>query len=152
MDTSGVSLKEYWTDYNILKAIDNISMTWEEVTVLCMKGMWHIIWHSSENFGTNFDNLDLLIEISKVAQEVGLDTVDPMGTTEVLESHSQPLSNEEHYDLAQQLTEQQKENGDKEDCGTKEMQTKDLSDILSSIDTAAEKFCISTLTGNTAVQ
>ena len=74
-----------------------------------------------------------------------------MGITEVLESHSQPLSNEEHYDLAQQLTKQQKEDEDK-DRGTKEMQTKDLSDILSSIDTAAEKLCISTLTGNTAVQ
>jgi len=35
------------------------------------------------------------------------------------------------YDLAQQLTEQQKE--DEEDRGTKEMQTKDLSDILFAI-------------------
>jgi hypothetical protein len=40
--------------------------------------------------------------------------------------------------LAQQLTEQQKEDED-EDRGTKEMQTKDLSDILSVIDTTAEK-------------
>jgi hypothetical protein len=31
MDTSGVSLKEHWKDYNILKAIDNIKMAWEEV-------------------------------------------------------------------------------------------------------------------------
>jgi len=36
-----------------------------------------------------------------------------VGITEVLESHSQPLSNEEHYDLAQQLTKQQKEDEDK---------------------------------------
>jgi len=75
-----------------------------------------------------------------------------VGITNVLESHSQPLSNEEHYDLAQQLTEQQKEYEDKEDRGTKEMQTKDLSDVLFSIDMAVEKLCISTLTGNTAVQ
>ena len=64
-----------------------------------------------------------------------------MGITEVLESHSQPLSNEELYDLAQQLTEQQKEDEDEEDRGTKELQTKDLTDILSSIDMAAEKLC-----------
>jgi len=62
-----------------------------------------------------------------------------VGITEVLESHSQPLSNEELYDLAQQLTEQQKEDEDEEDLGTKEMQTKDLTDILSAIDMAAEK-------------
>ena len=37
MDSSGVSLKEYRKDCNILKAIDNIKMAWEEVTVSCMK-------------------------------------------------------------------------------------------------------------------
>jgi len=82
----------------------------------------------------------LIKEISEIA-EVGLDKVDPVGITEVAESHSQPLSIEELYDLAQQLTEQQKEDEDEVDCGTKEMQTKDLTDILSVIDMAAEKLC-----------
>jgi len=35
---------------------------WEEVTVPCMKGVWHKIWPSNENFGTNCDNLDMLIK------------------------------------------------------------------------------------------
>jgi len=60
------------------------------------------------------------------------------GITEVLESHSQ-CPNRELYDLAQQLTEQLKEDEDEEDCGTKAMQTKDLTDILSATDMAAEK-------------
>jgi hypothetical protein len=63
-----------------------------------------------------------------------------VGITEILESHSQPLSNAELYDLAQKLTEQQKENED-EDRGTKEMQVKDLTDTLAAIDMAAEKVC-----------
>jgi hypothetical protein len=67
---------------------------------------------------------------------VGLDNVDPVGITEDLESHSHPLTNEELYDLVQQ----QKEDED-EDRGTQEMQTKDLTDILSAIDMAAEKLC-----------
>ena len=45
------------------------------------------------------------------------------------------------YDLAQKLTEQQKEEEDEEDPGTKEMQTKDLTNILSATDMAAEKLC-----------
>jgi len=53
----------------------------------------------------------LIKEISETA-EVGLDNVDPVGITEVLESHTQPIFNEERYDLAQQLTEQQKEDED----------------------------------------
>jgi len=70
-------------------------MAWEEVTVSFMKGVWHQIWPVNENFGTNCDNLDTLIkEISKIA-EVGLDNVDPVGITEVLESHSShcPMKN-----------------------------------------------------------
>ena len=37
------------------------------------------------------------------------------------------------------MTERQKKDEDEEDRGTKEMQTKDLTDVLSAIDTAAEK-------------
>jgi hypothetical protein len=57
----------------------------------------------------------LIKQISKIAEEVGLDNVDPMGITEVLENHSKPTFS----DLVQQLTGQQKEDDDEEDCGTK---------------------------------
>ena len=58
---------------------------------------------SNENYGTNCDNLDILIKgLSEIAEEVGLENVDPVGITEVLESHFQPMSNEGIYDLAQQ--------------------------------------------------
>jgi len=64
-------------------------MAWEEVTMLCTKGVWHKICPSNKNYGTNFDNLGMLIkEINEIAEEVGLDNVDPMGITGVLESHS----------------------------------------------------------------
>ncbi len=117
-------------------------MAWEAVTVSCLKGVWHKIWPNNENYGTNCDTLDMLIkEKSEIAEQVGLDNVDPVGITEDLESHCQPLSNEELYDLAQKLTEQQKEGEDEEDRGTKEMHTKGLTDILSATDMAAEQLC-----------
>ena len=50
-----------------------------------------------------------------------------------------PPSSEELYDLAEQLTEQPEEDEEGEDRGTKKIQTKDLTDILSAIDMAAEK-------------
>jgi len=116
-----------------------------------MKGEWHKIWPDDEKYGTNCNNLDMLIkEISKIA-EVSLESVDPTGITEVLESHSQPLSNEELYDLAQQLTEQHKEDED-EDRGTKEMQTKDLTGIISTIDMELKSYVILTLSGNATLQ
>jgi hypothetical protein len=84
----------------------------------------------------NCDILDLLIEDRN--EIAVLDSVDPVGVTEVLESHSQPLSSEELYDLAQQLTVQQKED---EDRATKQMQTQYRIDISSPTDMAAEQLC-----------
>jgi hypothetical protein len=53
------------------------------------------MWPSDGNCGTNCDFLDMLIkEVNKIV-EVGLDNVDPVNITEVLESHSQQLSNKE---------------------------------------------------------
>ena len=66
---------------------------------------------------------------SEIGQEAGLNNVDSVGITEVLKSNSLPLSNEEISDLAQQLTEQQKEHED--DRATKVIHLKDLTDILS---------------------
>jgi hypothetical protein len=71
-----------------------------------MKGVRHKLWSSNEKDGTNCDKRDTLIkQICEIA-EVCIDNVDSVGFTKVLESHSQPLSNVELYDLAQQLTEQ----------------------------------------------
>jgi hypothetical protein len=53
-------------------------MAWEEVTVSCMKGVWQNISHSNENYGTNFDNLDILIkQISEITEEVVFNTLIP---------------------------------------------------------------------------
>jgi len=69
MDTYGVSLKEYWKYYNILKVTDNKKMAWEEVTVSCTKGVWNKIRPSCENYCTKCDNLDMLIkEISEISE------------------------------------------------------------------------------------
>jgi len=54
----------------------------------------------------------LIKEIGEIAEDNGLVNVDPVGITDILESHSQSLSNEELYDFTQQLTEQQKEDED----------------------------------------
>jgi len=53
--------------------------------------------------------------IKEIADEVCLDSVDHLCITEVLEIHFQPPSNKELYDLAEQLTEQQKEDEDEID-------------------------------------
>ena len=44
--------------------------------------VWHKIWPSNENYGTNCDTLDMPIkEIGETVEEVGLDSADPVGIT-----------------------------------------------------------------------
>ena len=54
------------------------------------------MWPCSENYGTNCNNLDMLIkEIGEIAEDVGLGNVDPVGITEVFKvilSHC-PMNN-----------------------------------------------------------
>uniref|UniRef100_A0A8C3JPI5 DDE-1 domain-containing protein n=1 Tax=Calidris pygmaea TaxID=425635 RepID=A0A8C3JPI5_9CHAR len=33
-------LNNFWRQFNIMDGIDNISITWEEVTIQCMSGLW----------------------------------------------------------------------------------------------------------------
>ena len=110
-----------------------------------------LIWPSNENYGTNCDNLDMLIkEISEISEEVGVDNVDPVGITGVLENYSQPLPNAELHDLAQKLTEQQKEDEDEVDRGTKAVQTNDL--LIFFRYRYGSCYVISTLKGNAVLQ
>jgi hypothetical protein len=42
-DTAGednISVKDFWKNFNIKKAIDNIGDAWTEVSQSCMKGVW----------------------------------------------------------------------------------------------------------------
>jgi hypothetical protein len=95
----------------------------------------------------------MLIKVISATAEVGLGNVDPVGITEVLGSPSQPLSSEELYELAQQLPEEQKEGEDEEERGTKEMQTKDLTDIISAIYIwQLKSYVILTMTENIPLQ
>jgi hypothetical protein len=50
-----------------------------------------------------------LPETSAIAQELGLNKIEPDAVPESLESHSQHLKNEELEDLAAQLTQKQQQ-------------------------------------------
>jgi len=90
-------------------------------------------------------------EISEIT-EVSLDNVHPMHITEVLESHSQPLSNEELYYLAQQLIEQQKKMKMRRIVEPKKCRRMTLLIFFSLLIWQLKSYVIPTLTGNAALQ
>ena len=132
--------------------MDNDQMVWKEVTFSCMKGVWQN-WPRNEYYGTNCDNLDILMkEINEIAEGVDLDNVDPVGIAEVLESQSQPLSSQKLYGLVQQLTEWQKEDENEQDRRTKKCRGRTSLIFFPIWIWQQKSYVISTLTGNRVLQ
>jgi hypothetical protein len=130
MDKYNVPVKEYWVSYNILKGINSIHAAWEEVTSTCMSKVWPECAHDFKGF---VEVPEIADEVTAIAQELGLGTVDPDDVAESLESHSQPLTNEELEDLSAQLIQKQQQQ-EQEEPELQYIETYDLQEILAGID------------------
>jgi hypothetical protein len=81
---------------NILKRINNINTTWEEVSVSYVSGVWHKLLQEFMHDFTGFEPVENTVEdVSKLVQEARLDEVIPEDGTELLDSHGQQLFKED---------------------------------------------------------
>lgn len=98
------SIREWWKQFTILRSIDNISTSWEEVTEKCMNGVWRKIWPDGVNDFSGFDAENVLPEINQetlqIAQEAGFTDLGSVDIDELLASHGNELTNEELEELA----------------------------------------------------
>jgi hypothetical protein len=101
-----MSVKKYWMSRNILKGINNINAAWKEVTSNCMNKVWLEYVH---DFKENEEVPNIAIEATTIAQDLGVDSIEPDDVTRLLDSHSQPRINEELEDLSAQLTQKQQQ-------------------------------------------
>ena len=48
------SMREFWKNYNIMNAVENINLFWNEITERSLKGVWKNVWpdlSKSEDIG-----------------------------------------------------------------------------------------------------
>lgn len=91
------TITEFWKQFNIFNAIDNIIKSWDEVKETAMNGVWKKLWPECTNdFGSSLQNIqEIQNEIVAMAHEVGMDEVGNEDVAEVLGSGQEDVSNEE---------------------------------------------------------
>jgi hypothetical protein len=96
-----ISVKEFWNNFNIKNAIDNIAYAWAEVTQSCMKGVWKI-WPElscSSDFNPENELSNSRQDIIDMARAVGFEDVEQANVDELLQSHLSELTNEDLLEM-----------------------------------------------------
>lgn len=137
--SSNVTVSGYWNSYNILNAVDHICTAWYEIPASLMNCAWRKLW---PNFSIpDFSGLELVEavsqEICKLAQEAGLDNVNPEEVRQLLASHDQPLSGADLEQLSQQ---QKKEEHQEENSEIRSMSTSRIQEALTIIKEQCQVF------------
>lgn len=91
------TVREYWQNYNIKNAIENIYHSWNDLTLATMNGVWAKLWpecvQNLANYQEKFS--DLLKSIVDLARDVGFEDLAEADLVKWLESHQPELSNED---------------------------------------------------------
>ncbi|CAK9821640.1 Tigger transposable element-derived protein 1, partial [Anthophora retusa] len=118
----GATLTDFWKNYNIWNAINNIGDSWAEIKESTMKGSWKQLCPEMMSDFINFEETPetLTDEIFSVMNELNLD-VNKEDVNELIESHSAPLSNE--YLIEQQLSNSEIHNESEEEEADKNVKT-----------------------------
>ncbi|XP_006173803.2 CENPB DNA-binding domain-containing protein 1 [Camelus ferus] len=125
-------IREFWRNYSIMDAVDNIAVAWEELRPATMNSVWKKIWPECVQFQSvsQTDNIARLRQnIVTLAQNVALGEVLGAAVDQLLCSHEEDLSNEELMQLEQQPAREE----DSEDAAPvlRQLTTTELSAALS---------------------
>ncbi|XP_038669700.1 tigger transposable element-derived protein 1-like [Scyliorhinus canicula] len=103
------SVREVWRGYNILKGINNIADSWDEVSLSYLNGVWWKMWPEcvSDHEGSHDTVAEVQQEIITLAREVGFDELDEADVVELLKSHGEELSNEDLMQLESHQAEEE---------------------------------------------
>lgn len=100
------TMKQFWKDYNIKKGIDNIDESWKEVSKSTMNGCWRNLWPEcvERKQEVPVDDTAVRKDIVHISHKAGFNEVDENDVQELLDSHSEPLSNDDLMELEKQNT------------------------------------------------
>jgi hypothetical protein len=96
----GPTIKEFWKSFSILDAVKIIKDAWNAVTESNLKGVWNNLCPEFVQDFEGFENpvANVTETVIEIADRLGLE-VSPEDVTELLQSHSQDLSNEDLIEI-----------------------------------------------------
>lgn len=98
-------IREFWRNYNIMDAVDNIAVAWEALRPATMNSVWKKIWPQCVQFQnvSQTDNIAQLQQnIVALAKTLAFEEVVEADVDQLLRSHEDTLSNEELMQLQQE--------------------------------------------------
>ncbi|CAM2107084.1 unnamed protein product [Caretta caretta] len=121
--------------------MENLDVSWKEVTLQCMNGVWRRAWPDAVHSFVGFDGIPALEqEIMKLAKDVCFKEVEEEEVQELLESHTEQLTNEKLIELDQQRIFKESKDNDDNDVGqeARSLTTKNLSCFFGLLDEMTE--------------
>ncbi|KAM9607502.1 tigger transposable element-derived protein 1 [Trichechus inunguis] len=109
------TVREFWRNYDIMDAVDNIAVAWEELKPATMNSVWKKIWPECVQFQSfsQTDNITRLQQnIVTLAKNVTFEEVVEADVGQLLQSHEEDLSNEELMQLEQEWAAGEEESED----------------------------------------
>ncbi len=96
MGENTISLTDFWKNYNVRNATDNIDLAWSEHTVSKMRAVWkNILPHCSNDFVGFEPQVEKVVEnIVQIGKELGFQNVDNENVHDWINFHSGELYNE----------------------------------------------------------
>lgn len=99
-ESDNQDISQFWKDYNIMNAIDNIKLAWDEVTENAVNGVWKKLWPEiCKNYIAERSIIDSIVDL---ANDIGLLDVREEEVKEWLQQDGESLSNEDLRDLSEQ--------------------------------------------------
>ncbi|KAK1327341.1 hypothetical protein QTO34_018110 [Cnephaeus nilssonii] len=103
-----LTLNDFWKSYNVLAAVKNISDSWDEVKQTNLNAVWKKLCPQFVNDFNGFENsVEVVIKnVVELSKQLDLE-VEAEGVTELLASHGEEVSAEDHTHLKQQFIEEE---------------------------------------------
>ncbi|CAL1538349.1 unnamed protein product [Lymnaea stagnalis] len=135
------TMKEFWLEYDILMAIDNIADAWDEVNKSCMNSAWEKLWPESVADCDGVEQIFIEIaiickQITDMAQDAGFTGMGEGDIQDLLNSHREELSPEDFLELESQRAVEDEEESSAVATASRVFTVKRLAEFFKHIDAA----------------
>jgi hypothetical protein len=134
-EDGAVSLTEFWKNYNIRHAVENIHHAFQEITANNIRGVWKNILPHCANI-SDFEEETVVKKLTNVGREFGFNGLENDDFRELLNSHSVELT----YDVL--LLDEQRafeEAEEQDNVQVNEFTLKEFEDIFRAVEVVKQK-------------
>lgn len=102
-EQQNISVRDYWRQLTTKDALTFIKDSWSEVSTSCCNGVWKKLCpqfvHDSKGYSIDDNVARANVKSLRLAQQVGFEDLEEEDIDNLLQSHTQQLSNEDLFDI-----------------------------------------------------